>query len=162
MIEAVVSDADWLTTVPDPGALAERCRAAAAAAAPALEGEAAVLFASDETVADLNQRFRGRAGPTNVLSFPSDGDDHVGDVALARETCVREAVALDLSVQDHVAHLIVHGLLHLVGFTHDDDETANVMEGLETRILSRLGVADPYAAPYAERAIEPDAGEPAR
>ncbi|MEM9168952.1 MAG: rRNA maturation RNase YbeY [Pseudomonadota bacterium] len=138
-------------------ALAGRCHAAAAAALPALRGTACVLFADDDKLRALNAQFRGVDKPTNVLSFPA-GDPtsapvepaFLGDVALAAETCAREAGEKGVPVLDHAAHLIVHGLLHLVGYDHQTDDEATMMETLETDILAGLGVAAPYGAPALE------------
>jgi probable rRNA maturation factor len=123
-----------------------------------------VLACDDARIADLNAEFRGKATPTNVLSWPAeeraadvpgnmpdlptpdpDGPpEELGDIALAFETCEREAAEAGKPFDDHLAHLLVHGLLHLLGFDHETDPDAALMEGLETRVLARLGVADPY------------------
>ena len=99
---------------------------------------------------DLNKEWRGKDGPTNVLSFPT-GDEgapgrarHLGDVILALETVLGEAESFGKPVGHHLAHLTVHGVLHLLGFDHQAPEQAATMERLEARILDGLGVADPY------------------
>ena len=115
---------------------------------------AATLVLSDDAhVRALNRQWRGHDKPTNVLSFPSGTPAPagarttrlLGDVILARETLVREADGLGIALQDHYRHLVLHGLLHLLGYDHETDEEAEEMETLETRILAALGVADPYA-----------------
>lgn len=126
--------------------------------------EIAVLGCDDARIAVLNADFRGKPQPTNVLSWPEEdlspdeeGDDplppeegdpddphHLGDIALAFETCQREAVELGISMKDHVTHLVVHGVLHLLGYDHIRDADATLMERLETEILGNLGLADPY------------------
>lgn len=126
--------------------------------------EIAVLGCDDARIAVLNADFRGKPQPTNVLSWPEedlspdeegaaphqpeegDVDDphHLGDIALAFETCQREAAEQGKSMQDHVTHLVVHGVLHLLGYDHIRDADATLMEGLETEILGNLGLADPY------------------
>ena len=108
----------------------------------------AVLLADDDTVADLNQRFRGKAGPTNVLSFPAPAnpEGQIGDIALAYGVCAREALEQGKSLKDHLIHLSVHGVLHLLGYDHETDGDAEAMEALERSILETLGVSDPYAA----------------
>ena len=121
--------------------------------------EVSVLGADDVRIAGLNADFRGKGRPTNVLSWPSverrvegatpiapkPGDDpELGDIALAYETCAAEAEAAGLSLEDHTIHLLVHGVLHLLGYDHENDKEAAHMEGLETAILATLGVADPY------------------
>jgi len=140
--------------------LAARVAHAAAQAAPELASDrlsASVLLTSDEEVHALNREWRQRDAPTNVLSFPmlardellglsADGPPELlGDVALAHETCAREAAAKGISLEAHAAHLIVHGLLHLAGYDHESSpEDADAMEAMETKALAVLGIADPY------------------
>ncbi|MFZ5929812.1 MAG: rRNA maturation RNase YbeY [Pseudomonadota bacterium] len=113
--------------------------------------EISIVLADDAFVRDLNRQYRNIDRPTNVLSFPADDDDGLGprllgDVVLAYETVQREADAAGKPLLDHVSHLIIHGTLHLLGFDHEDEQEAIEMEALETAILARLGVADPYLA----------------
>ncbi|MBI1364466.1 MAG: rRNA maturation RNase YbeY [Alphaproteobacteria bacterium] len=143
-VEAIVEAAGWARALPEAETLARRVFDAARAREPRLAGEAAILFTDDATVRDLNRRFRGKDAPTNVLSFPSGAAGLLGDVALAYETCAREAREKGVALADHAAHLIAHGLLHLVGYDHMDDREALLMERLETAILGAVGVADPY------------------
>ena len=122
-----------------------------------------VLACGDTRIATLNSDFRGKPTPTNVLSWPAeeidlplgqmpqlpipaaDGPPHeLGDIAVAYETCAREAEEQGKDFDDHLTHLMVHSILHLLGFDHINDPDAAVMESLEIRILARLGVADPY------------------
>ncbi len=149
---------DW--PAGDWEALAARAAEAAGGGEPFLAGPRLVvslLFTSDAEVHSLNREWRQRDKPTNVLSFPMlereelesltpDGPpEMLGDIALAYETCAREAEEKDISLEAHATHLIVHGLLHLAGHDHvDSDEQAEAMEALETRILAKLGIADPY------------------
>ncbi|MEO1039004.1 MAG: rRNA maturation RNase YbeY [Pseudomonadota bacterium] len=131
-------------------ALEPRCRAALAAAAERAgdvrTGAAAVLFADDETVQELNERFRGKDRATNVLSFPApEAEPYPGDIVLAYETCKAEAEQRGIALIDHAAHLVVHGFLHLNGYDHQEEEDAQVMERLESEALSAVGIADPYA-----------------
>ena len=141
-------------------ALAERAAHAAQQVEAALANprlSASVLFTSDTEIHALNREWRQRDQPTNVLSFPmlergelgvltDDGPPELlGDIALAFETCAREAAEKDLTVEDHAAHLIVHGLLHLAGHDHEiSDADAEAMEALETKALALMGMADPY------------------
>jgi probable rRNA maturation factor len=141
-------------------ALAGRAVAAAGAGEPLLANPrlvASLLFTSDAEVHTLNREWRERDKPTNVLSFPmlerdelaglaADGPPvMLGDIALAHETCAREAADKGVSLEAHATHLIVHGLLHLAGHDHvDSDAQAEQMEALETAILAKLGIADPY------------------
>ena len=133
------------------------CRHVAAAREPA---SATVQFDDDAAVADLNRRYRGKSGPTNVLSFPSDeidfdtGVPYRGDVTLACETVVREAGALEIALGDHVIHLVCHGLLHLFGHDHDTDSDAEEMEQLEIAILGELGIANPYMEERSAQTID--------
>jgi probable rRNA maturation factor len=115
------------------------------------EGAGVSLFLCDDArIRELNARWRGLDRPTNVLSFPSAAGGGVeapglGDIALAYETMVREAETSGVRLPDHYRHLVTHGFLHLMGYDHQTSEEAERMEALETRILARLGVADPYA-----------------
>jgi len=134
-------------------------RAALAAACPDLgPAGVAVVLADDRTVRGLNRDWRAKDAPTNVLSFPAtdtaEGEIpspvlagmplELGDVVLGCETCVAEAAAQHKELSHHVRHLIVHGVLHLLGYDHIANDAAARMEGLETRALATLGVPDPY------------------
>lgn len=162
-IDVVIGYAAWRDVLDEPVAL---CRAAAKAALDAAgfgplapRVELGVRLAGDAELRRLNQRYRDRDAPTNVLSFaasdaapghlpplPEDGAPlALGDVVLALETVLDEAGVQDKTVADHVGHLVVHGVLHLVGYDHENDADANIMEWLETAVLAGLGIADPYA-----------------
>jgi probable rRNA maturation factor len=114
-------------------------------------GDVTILLADDQTVKDLNARFRGKDAPTNVLSFPAPATarPHLGDLVLAYGVCEREAAAQGKQLSDHLTHLTAHGVLHLLGYDHETDADAEVMEGLERSILAGLGVIDPYADNHA-------------
>lgn len=147
MIDVITEDGAWREALPEARELAERCRSAAAAFEPVLERETALLLCDDAAIADLNKRFRNKAGPTNVLSFPSgEARGFLGDIALARETCLREAAEKHIALRDHAAHLIIHAMLHLAGYDHQTGDEASAMEARETEILASMGVADPYGA----------------
>lgn len=147
-----VEAARWRRAVPGAAKLVERAaRAAIRGGARKQAGEIALVLADDATVKRLNRDYRGKDKPTNVLSFPMGGEPGpdgepaaLGDVVLALETIQAEAKAQGKRVADHVSHLAVHGVLHLLGFDHEKDAPARRMEALETRILASLGIADPY------------------
>ena len=128
---------------------------ATAVALPHPVVRATVSLATDAVVRDVNNRFRQQDKATNVLSFPASGFVHpgaadgvsLGDIILARETLERESAEQAIPVADHFRHLVLHGLLHLVGYDHETDADAEVMEALETRILAQLGIPDPYRDP---------------
>ena len=148
MIEVEIEADAWTAELAAAHAVA--ARAADAALAPEGQADAGVviLMTDDATLADLNQRFRGKAGPTNVLSFPAapNPEGLIGDIALAHGVCAREAAEQGKTLEQHLTHLTVHGVLHLLGYDHEDDGEAEAMEALERTILETLGVADPYAA----------------
>lgn len=114
--------------------------------------EISLLGCDDARIAELNQQFRGKAKPTNVLSWPAAedfppaqvGPRELGDIAIAYDTCAREARAQGKQFADHVTHLLVHGVLHLLGYDHIEAGEAAEMEALEVEILGKLGISDPY------------------
>jgi probable rRNA maturation factor len=159
---AIDADAEWDSSK-DWATLARSAAMAAIAesAFPQLgQGERAielsVRLASDGAVHALNAEWRGKDRPTNVLSFPmAEGDEldagahagpelMLGDIILARGICAAEAADKGVALEDHAAHLMVHGTLHLLGYDHMDDDGAADMEAREVRALARLGIADPY------------------
>ena len=150
IVAVAVEDARWRAAAPDIESLCRRAARAALAGAGAA-GEVSLLLGDDTRSATLNGRYRGREGPTNVLSFAADAVTGpgaprlLGDVVLAYETVAREAAGGAPTLADHTAHLVVHGVLHLAGFDHGAPREAARMEGLERRVLAGLGVADPYA-----------------
>lgn len=139
-------------------ALAERACGAALAHFAITGAEISLLACDDARIAGLNTEFRGKATPTNVLSWPSEErgadapggeplppeDPELGDIAIAWETCAREAADAGKGFADHVCHLLVHATLHLLGYDHIDDKDAALMEGLEAEILGKLGISNPY------------------
>ena len=127
----------------------------------ARDAEVSVVLADDPFIRRLNRDHRGKDQPTNVLSFPLEGDDAatakgrrllLGDVVLAYRTIRREAKDEGKRLASHAAHMLVHGTLHLLGFDHERAKAARIMEAHEVRILRRLGVSDPYLAPAANGA----------
>jgi probable rRNA maturation factor len=162
-------EADWPAAT-DWIALAERAALALPHVAPELANprlSASLLFADDAEVHALNREWREKDKPTNVLSFPMlerpellglvpDGPPELlGDIVLALETCTREAAEKDISLEDHAAHLIVHGLLHLAGHDHETSpEDAATMEALEIKALAMLGISDPYGDSADQQGID--------
>jgi len=163
VVDCVIEDARWEAFGLEP--LGEAAaRATLHGLGLATHGYQIVLMGCDDArIATLNADFRGKPQPTNVLSWPSedrsadapgavpvypepDAVDAVelGDIAVAWETCAREAAEQGKAQNHHVTHLVVHGILHLLGFDHVDDADAALMEQTEARILASLGVADPY------------------
>ena len=152
-IEAPWSRAGWKT-------LAEDAADKVSDVAPEMAGAtltASLLFTSDAEVHALNREWRGKDEPTNVLSFPmlsreallslaaEAPPEMLGDIALAYETCAREAGEKRIPLEHHAAHLLVHGLLHLAGYDHETGpEDADAMEKLEIKALALMGIANPY------------------
>lgn len=165
LVDTLIEDHRWSTI--GLGELAEdAARGTLATVGLPVEGyEISLLGCSDARIAELNADFRGKPQPTNVLSWPSDerggqrdGDpplrphpgppgmpQELGDVAVAFETCEREAAEAGKPLRDHVFHLLVHGVLHLLGYDHIRDGDAALMEALEIRILDNKGIPNPYA-----------------
>ena len=163
LVDIIIEDERWQDLLP---ALAET----AAQAVLADQGldpaafEVSLLGCDDARIAVLNAEFRGKPAPTNVLSWPAqdlapeaegarpdlpepflpDERESLGDIAIAWETCAREADEQGKSLHDHVLHLIVHGILHLLGYDHIREGDAALMEGTEVRVLDRMGISDPY------------------
>jgi probable rRNA maturation factor len=158
-ITVTVACDSWLASCPDAEALAERAARAALLSEPAAEGAPVLLgivLTDDAEQRVLNRTWRGKDAPTNVLSFSTADPDEtpppgapvlLGDVVLAFETVAREAAEQHKTLSDHLAHLVVHGVLHLLGFDHEAEAVAAVMEARETDILAGLGVPAPYDDP---------------
>ena len=164
LVDVVIEEARWQAF--GLAALAEAAARAGLAelGLPEAGFTLCLLGGDDARIAALNGDFRGKASPTNVLSWPSqergaalpgavpalpepgpaDDPEALGDIALAWETCAAEAEAAGKPMADHVTHLVVHGLLHLLGYDHLRDADGDVMEAAEVRILARLGLCDPY------------------
>ena len=144
MVEIEIEDPAWEDALPNVETLVEA--ATYAALPPGEMGDVVILLTDDASVKDLNIRFRSKYTPTNVLSFPTPaGQDSLGDIALAYGVCTREAAEQAKPLAHHLQHLVAHGVLHLLGYDHQEDDEAEVMEALETQILGRLGIPDPYA-----------------
>ena len=150
MIEIEVESDDWTDAVQDVEAVVER---AAVEALGDEVGGIVILLTDDGTVRDLNARFRGRDRPTNVLSFPAadmPGADPqpLGDIVLAYGVCAAEAADQGKTLGSHLTHLVVHGVLHLLGRDHEVEAEAEAMEAEERAILAGLGISDPYELPH--------------
>lgn len=149
-----VEDEGWKKLLDSPARLVTKAaKAAVKAGAKEMEGKAdvAVLLSNDAEVKTLNGMWRGKNKPTNVLSFPALADAtppgqpvFLGDVVLALETVKKEAKEQKKKFEAHAAHLVSHGVLHLLGFDHMDAKEATVMEALEREIMKTLGYPDPY------------------
>ncbi len=147
----------WRRAVPAAERMCRRAARAALSAAPpdAARSEASVVLADDVLVRRLNRQYGDRDKATNVLSFPVAGGGApapgaptmLGDVIVAFETATAEAKAENKPLGDHLCHLVVHGMLHLLGHDHATAAAARRMEGLEVRVLNGLGVASPYPEP---------------
>ena len=162
MIDVGLTIVDWPSF--DWQSLATRAVSTTIAATPhaglatiAATIEISIRLTSDAEVQTLNRQYRGQDKPTNVLSFPmvqpdlidtvantDDGEVLLGDIVLAYETCARESVERGVSTQDHATHLIVHGVLHLLGYDHMNDSEAEAMEAIERDVMASLGLHDPY------------------
>lgn len=143
-----------------PAIAVDAAAAALACAGPEFAVEVGVRLTDNNEIRQLNRDYRGRDKPTNVLSFALGADGMLqtpaasspeaapallGDIVIALETCAGEAEAQAIPLADHLRHMVVHGVLHLLGYDHQNEEEAEQMEGLERDILAGLGVPDPYA-----------------
>ncbi len=150
MIEIEVEAEDWTDAIEDVEAVVER---AAVTALGTASGGVVILLTDDGTVQDLNARFRGKDRPTNVLSFPAAdmpgaGPQPLGDIVLAYGVCAAEATDQGKALSSHLTHLVVHGVLHLLGRDHEVESDAEAMEAEERAILAGLGISDPYELPH--------------
>ena len=154
VIDLTIEAGDWESEARLRQLADAACRATVSILDPkALEAsELSLLFTDDAHIRKLNDAWRGNDNPTNVLSFPAfemaPGDPlppMLGDIVIANETILREAALDSKPFDHHLTHMIVHGFLHLLGYDHETDNDAEVMETLERRILASLAIADPYA-----------------
>ena len=156
-LDVMIEESAWTGAVDGLEALTRETAAACLDATGVAAASVCVLFSNDDALRTLNRQFRDQDKPTNVLSFPSfSDDDGLGDIAIALETVDREAAAQGKTLRDHCRHLIAHGVLHLLGYDHEDESEAQEMETLERQILAMFGVADPYV----ERAPVANDGAP--
>jgi probable rRNA maturation factor len=150
-IDVVVRSPRWRRQ-PTAKTIVKKAVWAAAKAVSTPRAELAIVLTDDSTIRALNRDWRGKNAPTNVLSFPAaepgkahSASPYIGDIVIAYETVAREAVADGKPFNHHLAHLAVHGFLHLLGHDHENDRDADKMERLERRILKRLAIPNPYA-----------------
>jgi len=143
-IEVIIEDANWRKLSPRTRTRMQRASLRALEREKA-QGALTILLAGDARLKALNALFRGKNKPTNVLSFPSAERGYLGDVAIAYGVVKKEARAAGRTLSDHLAHLAVHGTLHVLGHDHEKPREARRMETLETEILAEFGIADPYA-----------------
>lgn len=152
-IDIRIASSAWRAALPNPAAAVRRAVVAALKAELPAKAKTSlsILLTDDDEMRKLNAGWRAKDKPTNVLSFPAENavdpakpPAYLGDVALGLATCRREAREQKKTLADHVTHLVVHGVLHLIGYDHMDDEQAEAMEPLETQILAGMGIADPY------------------
>jgi probable rRNA maturation factor len=158
VIEVAIEAKDW-ASLEAPSKLVQTAILAAVEGSGlvlAANAEISVVLCGDAFIRELNREWRGYDAPTNVLSFPAGGDPAsaplLGDIVIAFETASREAFEAGKPLRDHVAHLLVHGFLHLIGHDHVEAAEAAAMETLERAILGRLGIDDPYRASLIEEA----------
>ena len=164
LVDCVIEDERWAAFGLEPIASRATTATLTALGLPLQGYTICVMGCDDARIATLNAQFRGKSTPTNVLSWPAedlspdaDGEDPylpgestphdpltLGDIALAYDTCGREAAEADKPMADHVTHLVIHGVLHCLGYDHVRDGDAARMEGVEVRILASVGLPDPY------------------
>jgi probable rRNA maturation factor len=149
-VDIEIEDEAWTRAEPEAEALVWRAAQAVLDAHEDIEGQGIViLLADDDSVQVLNRDFRQKDYATNVLSFPSppNPEGQIGDIVLAFGVCAREAAEQGKPLAHHLQHLVAHGVLHLLGYDHQDDAEAQAMEAFEREILAGLDIPDPYAEP---------------
>lgn len=157
-VDIEIEDEAWTAAAPEAEALVWRAAQAVLDAHEDVEGQGiTILLTDDDSVQALNRDFRHKDYATNVLSFPSpkgpeaNPEGQIGDIALAFGVCAREAAEQNKTLAHHLQHLVAHGVLHLLGYDHENDEEAEAMESFEREILAGLDVPDPYAGDEEER-----------
>ena len=148
----ISAESEGWSKIPNLEACVRRAAEAALLDNDAPPSEISVVLSDDEHLRELNKHHRGMDKPTNVLSFPAarlkapaGAPRLLGDIVIAFETVEREASEESKPIENHLSHLVVHGVLHLLGYDHEDDEEAEIMEARERQILAKLGIPDPYA-----------------
>ncbi|MEO9969144.1 MAG: rRNA maturation RNase YbeY [Hyphomonadaceae bacterium] len=145
-IDLRIEDEKW-QQLGDINAICNRAVKAAASLTKQDIAKLDLLLAGDDVLAELNQQWRGKTGPTDVLSFPADPNPEgfLGDIAIAYDIAARDADKSGVAIDTHLSHLLVHGFLHLLGHDHVGDDEAERMEAIECEILASLGIANPYS-----------------
>lgn len=143
-IEIIISNKNWKKKIPEAEKICqESCVSALKYEKIKGAKEVSILLADDKKLQELNHDFRGKDKPTNVLSFPGDGE-MLGDIAISLDTLLKEAKSQNKTPENHLSHLVVHATLHLLGHDHEDDEEAEEMEKKEITILLNMGIKNPY------------------
>lgn len=150
-VDLRIADDQWRPLLAEHPDIIDRSVNAAADAIDQRGGLIDILLTSDAEMQQLNARWRGKDKPTDVLSFPSgEPQDQasarfLGDIAMGWQVCASDAERIGTDMQAHLAHLTIHGFLHLMGYDHEESAQADIMEALEVRILGTMGYSDPYA-----------------
>ena len=142
-ITVVIEDERWLAMRADVEAQV-RDVVARVLEAEEVQGQVAVVLADDAMIRSLNHDFRGKDAPTNVLSFPAKDEEMLGDIILSLDTLTREATEQNKDIWHHTTHLLVHGVLHIIGYDHEDDAEAEEMEAREVALLAGFMISNPY------------------
>jgi probable rRNA maturation factor len=145
-VTVIIEQGPWRTHLRAPKAWATGITEVMAASGVMDDRSCTLMLTTDESVQRLNLTFRQKDKPTNILSFPAGDQDptYLGDMAMAFETCQREALSEGKAFRNHATHLLVHGLLHLLGYDHENDADAEEMEALEVKLLAKMGIENPY------------------
>ncbi len=145
LCEIIIEDDNWKSTQFDPNELSKEVSKITLSFFEGDYKTIAILLCDDDKIRELNAKWRGFDKPTNVLSFEYPANSPIlGDIALSYQTCAKEAHEQGKSLKNHFSHLLVHGILHLLGYDHIDDADAIEMEDLEKEILAKMGIEDPY------------------
>lgn len=144
-IDILVNEEGWLNALPECETLVRQALETTLSVLKASKPyEISVVLTDDSEIRQLNKQWRGKDKPTNVLSFPQDEDVVLGDIILSLQTIKAEAAEQSKPLPHHFSHLAVHGLLHLLGYDHENDAEAEEMENLEIKICTKLGIKNPY------------------